>query len=254
MLIGFGLNHNSNLYLLCGIPLTVGFQLVIRKQPLRALWVRDAPALAWTLRFGRLVIIFAIPGIAYLVGYSLQGRASDAGTAAASALGAVGLAYAVVNAKRTTAREVVGCLATTGSIGVVIFLQIAYTHGFGSAGILDRLGRGLGGLAFMATVVFMLEEVAFRGAVDSHVHHLGESRGLFSTLAVALMWGAWHIPLDPHPGLFYGPWGLDGVAGNLLYQGIIGVPYSLWWRRSGNLVVTGVTHAATDAFRNAILV
>jgi hypothetical protein len=34
----------------------------------------------------------------------------------------------------------------------------------------------------------------------------------------------------------------------------IGVPFSFFWRRSGNLFVTGSTHALVDAVRNALIV
>jgi len=44
--IGIGLRFqlDADAYLLLGIPLTVFFQLAIRRKPIRALWVRSTPA------------------------------------------------------------------------------------------------------------------------------------------------------------------------------------------------------------------
>jgi len=43
--LGITLHLSVNAYLLLGIPLTAGFQWVVRREPLRALWLRDAPPL-----------------------------------------------------------------------------------------------------------------------------------------------------------------------------------------------------------------
>ncbi len=37
---------STNAYLLFGIPLTAGFQLFVRKQPIKDLWVRGGPGLS----------------------------------------------------------------------------------------------------------------------------------------------------------------------------------------------------------------
>jgi membrane protease YdiL (CAAX protease family) len=43
--------------------------------------------------------------------------------------------------------------------------------------------------------VFVVEEVWFRGALDSHVHHQGERHGILSAIFVSLLWSWWHLPL-----------------------------------------------------------
>ena len=45
-------------------------------------------------------------------------------------------------------------------------------------------------------MTFVLEEVAFRGALDAHVHHEGEGRGWQSALFVSALWGLWHLPIS----------------------------------------------------------
>lgn len=44
MWLGFGLHLTPDAYLLLGVPLTAIFQWLVRRQPIRALWVREAPA------------------------------------------------------------------------------------------------------------------------------------------------------------------------------------------------------------------
>src|SRR5580698_8045777 len=54
--LGFVLNMNPNLYLLLGIPLTMLFQLGVRKQPLYTLWVRNSTS----FRLNKIGIALAI--------------------------------------------------------------------------------------------------------------------------------------------------------------------------------------------------
>ena len=43
MTAGWLLHLDTNQYLLLGVPITLLFQLMVRRQPVRALWVREAP-------------------------------------------------------------------------------------------------------------------------------------------------------------------------------------------------------------------
>ena len=49
-------------------------------------------------------------------------------------------------------------------------------------------------LYFPAT--FLLEEVAFPGALNAHVHHNGEGGGWVSAVVVSALWGIWHLPVS----------------------------------------------------------
>ena len=57
------------------------------------------------------------------------------------------------------------------------------------------------------TVTFVLEEVAFRGALDSHIYQPptdGQRRGgsaWLSAIFVSALWGIWHLPLLPTGGV-----------------------------------------------------
>jgi membrane protease YdiL (CAAX protease family) len=97
---------------------------------------------------------------------------------------------------------------------------------------------------------YVIEEVLFRGVIDSHVHHEGESKWLLSAIFVSLLWGTWHLPviLEVSPGV-----SADVVIANMyILQGFVGPFLSYWWRRSGNLLVPAVTHDFLDSLRNAM--
>jgi len=102
-------------------------------------------------------------------------------------------------------------------------------------------------LAVYFPVTFVLEEVAFRGAIDAHVHRPGASRGWQSALFVSALWGLWHLPVSsgmPLPVL---------VLILVAWHSLVGLPLSRAWRRTGNLAAPAFAHAAIDAVRNALL-
>jgi membrane protease YdiL (CAAX protease family) len=102
-------------------------------------------------------------------------------------------------------------------------------------------------LAGYLALGFVLEEVAFRGLVDAHVHHRGEGRQWQSALFVSALWGMWHLPLviGTLPTL------LLPVALFVPYI-LIGLPLSFAWRRGGNLALPVGAHAVIDAVRDGL--
>jgi membrane protease YdiL (CAAX protease family) len=112
---------------------------------------------------------------------------------------------------------------------------------------------GIESLLLYIPALFMIEEVAFRGAIDSHVRHPGERQGVGSTvygiasaIIVSVLWGLWHYPIVAHASV------VQVVAQLLLLQVAVGPFLSLFWRRSGNLMVPGFVHATIDSVRNAL--
>jgi membrane protease YdiL (CAAX protease family) len=108
--------------------------------------------------------------------------------------------------------------------------------------------------------LFLMEEVAFRGAIDSHVYHPGESQGvesstiyaIVSAIMVSVLWGLWHVPIIPLPPEFAHASVIVHVALVAPLEVIVGPFLSLFWRRSGNLMVPGFAHATMDSVRNAL--
>ena len=233
-----------------GIPLTAAFQWGVRREPLRALWVRDA------VRFrpggaGWMIAIALAAYPCYRLVRDLHGGAYRVETLwyLCALAGAFPAAYALQNFHGATMRDLWGCLATAGIIGIALMVLSAVKAGTEHRTLATRMSTAVGSLLLYVPVVFVLEEVSFRGAFDSHVHHPGEPHEYATAFLVSALWGLWHLPLalglKPLPVLIVG---LIGV------HCAIGVPLSIYWRRSGNLFVTGFTHALVDAVRNALFV
>src|SRR4029078_12553925 len=50
MALGIAFRLGAEAYLLLGIPITIGFQVLVVRRPLRSLWLRAAPAVRFTPR------------------------------------------------------------------------------------------------------------------------------------------------------------------------------------------------------------
>jgi membrane protease YdiL (CAAX protease family) len=105
--------------------------------------------------------------------------------------------------------------------------------------------EGQADLYFPAT--FLLEEVAFRGALDAHVHDDGEGRGWQSAALVSALWGLWHLPVSS--GL---PLPVQ-VVELVTVHVALGLPLSFAGRRSRNLAGPALAHAVNDAVRSAAM-
>lgn len=108
-------------------------------------------------------------------------------------------------------------------------------------------------LVFYFAASFTLEEVAFRGALDSHVYPLGETNNRVqawgSALFVSIVWGLWHLPLAGEFGMGF----LDFLVIALFVEILEGIPLSFCWRQGGTLVLPAIAHALIDAYRDALM-
>ncbi len=66
--------------------------------------------------------------------------------------------------------------------------------------------------------------------------------GIVSAILVSVLWGLWHHPIAPQAS----------VVQLLVTQVAMGPFLSLFWRRSGNLMVPEFAHALSDSVRNAL--
>ena len=248
------LDMSANIYLLFGIPLTAGFQLLVRKKPIKDLWVRDGPAFSLRTVSLRLAIPLAVVPFLHLVVTLLKGQELDSIIYALAAIvGAGAAAYALGRFRRQTWRCLALCVATASVVGILLTVDAAWHD----ASTIHPTGLrlqpnalfGLDSLLLYIPALFMIEEVAFRGAIDSHVRHPGERRdiastiyGIASAIFVSVLWGLWHHPIVPNAT----------VLQLLIAQVAVGPFLSLFWRRSGNLMVPGFAHALNDSVRNAL--
>jgi membrane protease YdiL (CAAX protease family) len=257
------LNMSTNTYLLLGIPLTAGFQLFVRKRPIKDLWVRGGPGLSLRTVSLKLAILLAIAPFVYLSVYVVKGQGVDYILYALAAIVGAGVAaYALGQFGRKARRHLVLCLATAGLLGVLLVIGPRMICARYNASTVHPTGGNLGpdtlvgieSLLLYVPALFMMEEVAFRGAIDSHVRPAGERHGvesstvygIASAIVVSVLWGLWHYPITPHASV------IEGVAEVLPLQVAVGPFLSLFWRRSGNLMVPGFVHATIDSVRNAL--
>jgi membrane protease YdiL (CAAX protease family) len=247
--LGLLLRPDPRLYLVLGVPLIAGFQVLVRRRPIRKLWVRDAESFrmdgrAWTYA----ALLAAYPALAFLV-TAATADWLDALMAAACFAGAVAGGFAFRRLGRPSGPAVRAfALATAIGVGWMIYALVPpILQDPDAAAPLAMAGRALHSALLYLPVAFVLEEVSFRGAVDAHVHHPGESRGWLSAVYVSALWAVWHVPMDlgsePVPDL---------VLSLLIVHVTIGVPLSFAWRRSGNLALPAVAHAAIDGVRDGL--
>jgi membrane protease YdiL (CAAX protease family) len=246
--LGYLLHVGDEAYLLLGIPLTIAFQVLVRRRPLRELLVRDGgPGRAVGRRDVALTALVGLAPAYWAVRTVGSGDPWVISWYAAALAGAAAAAYAlcsttVLGMLRSAAVPV--AVGVVGNVLVVGAPQLVTGRSFDLVAV---VGGGLKWLAIYFPATFVIEEVAFRGALDSHVHRAGEGRGWQSALLVSALWGLWHLPVSdgmPLPVL---------VLSLLAWQCAIGVPLSFAWRRSGNLAGPALAHATIDAVRNGLL-
>jgi membrane protease YdiL (CAAX protease family) len=243
--VGWVLDIDARVYQWLGVPFIAGFQLLVRRRPLRDLWVRDGDAFRIDRRGKALAGVLVVYPLVALVIMASQGQWLNASMAAAAAAGALPAAYAMRRLHATGPATRAAMLATVIGIGWMLVSILPELSG--GASPTAMLGRGLHSLLLYIPVSFLFEEVSFRGCVDAHVHRPGERFGLASAVFVSSLWSLWHLPLvtgsQPLSEL---------VLSLLLVHVTIGVPLSYAWRRSGNLTLPAVAHSVIDAVRDGL--
>jgi membrane protease YdiL (CAAX protease family) len=247
MLAGYLLQLGSDAYLLVGIPLTIGFQVLVRRRPLRELFART------TTRFSLDKKGFALAaGLALVPGFFAARALVDSDWTLfswylAAIAGAFAAAFALRAGQMWAAVRSAALPIAIGAGGMALVYGTMHI----ATGAPLSVGAALAAVAkytalyFPAT--FLLEEVAFRGALDSHVHHDGDRWNWRSAVLVSALWGLWHLPVSHGLPLLLQVVELVGV------HVVLGVPLSLAWRRSRNLAGPALAHAVNDAVRNAFM-
>jgi hypothetical protein len=246
MFLGWLLKLDANAYLLLGVPLTAGFQTVVARRPIRALWVRDAPRLrvdrTWLLTTATLA---ALP--LYELSQRYRGGWVIVGWYLGAIAGAPAAAYAIQNWDRRALR------AVPVALGMLVFVSLVMAFimvGRGWVTVLSgsRIVQAARWTVLYLPVCFVLEEVTFRGALDSYLWRSGEKDASYSTAEISFLWGLWHLPIVPMEGHSF-----LVVLGLGCWHMLPGIPLSLSWRAGGNLLVPAAAHAALDGVRNALL-
>ncbi len=256
MAAGWIFHLDADLYLILGVPLVILFQLFIRRQPLRSLWARDAASFRFGLAGvgiaalliltpGYDLVVFALPKKLWIVALWLL----------CACAGAVFAAFALREQRASAARRGLSSFIAAVFMGTVIMAASAAAR-HGSIGIpLPKLVPLFKQFLLYFTVAFTLEEVAFRGCLDSHLYRAqnnGEKSGSawFSAIFVSALWGIWHLPTLP---ISSAPAFAAAIPALILIHTLVGVPLSFCWRAGGTLVLPAAAHALIDAYRNTVL-
>ncbi|HEX5148785.1 MAG TPA: CPBP family intramembrane glutamic endopeptidase [Candidatus Limnocylindrales bacterium] len=248
MALGFAFQLSAEGYLLIGIPITVAFQVLVVRRPLRALWLREAPRMAFTRRSILAVIVVAIAPATVAVGGLRAGNAVLVGYGLAAAFGAVGAVYATRAMDRDAVRSTVRATLVTGAVLVSIMVAYRLASGGFDGNLATAFVTVVISVATYLPVVFVMEEVLFRGLLDPYLHGATPGPDRASALYGSALWGIWHLPaMAIALGAFTIPYlvAVHTVLGSVLVSS---------WRRTGNLAAPGVAHAVSDALRNAVAV
>ncbi len=244
---GYLLGLSSNGYLLLGIPLTAAFQLGVRRRPLRELFASGTTRFALDRRGAAMATVLAITPGYYAAQAFTAGDWTTFGWYLAAMAGAVAASFSlrassILATVRSAALPV--AIGATGMAAVYGIVHVATGTPLPAMAALAALAKYTA-LYYPAT--FLLEEVAFRGAIDAHVHHDGDTRRWQSAVFVSALWGLWHLPVSsgfPLPLM---------VVELVVVHVAIGVGLSFAWRRTRNLGGPALAHAVIDAVRNATM-
>jgi membrane protease YdiL (CAAX protease family) len=233
-------------YLLIGFGLTVLFQLLVARRDIKELWVRTAPAVV----LSRFLIVLALALAVYPVVMLVKSIVDSEPASVPIALivitaGAAPAAYALGLFREETWRYLGLCCLLVLSYLVASSLifdgEKVFTHPLEAHPDQDLEVFILSLLQYIPTV-FVFEEVVFRGCLDSHLHRPGERRGGWTAAYISLLWCMWHAPM----------FGWDEFPNLIIGMFPVGIVLSIYWRKAGNLGVSGGAHALNDSVRNAL--
>ena len=242
--LGFVFHPDVNSYLLLGIPLTLAFQVLVARCPPGELWLRNRQFCVdrWTIVW---FVVFLIEPVRTAIASYQSAQWPVALYGVIAVIGAAGAAMAY----RVLGRSNLGQLALLVLLMLPIgFVRLWVTGGFTAidASTWARVTTAISSLFFYVPATFVVEEVFFRGALDTYLHRGEPGAGWFSAAFVSVLWGLWHTPLV-HPLT------VGAVAALVLAQLVMGLILSWFWRRTGNLAMPATVHAVIDAVRNGFL-
>jgi membrane protease YdiL (CAAX protease family) len=255
MIAGWVFHLDAYVYLLLGVPLVALFQLVIRRQRLQTLWVRDAVSFRLDLPgVAVAVALMAVPAYLLVVEAVPTRQWSIILWFVCCLVGAVCAAFALRRQDWRAARHALLPFGTAIVCGCLLMVVAALANHKSPIVAAARLVGIPREFLLFFPVCFVLEEVVFRGAIDSHLSQPAdkpETRAAWiSAFFVSALWGIWHLPLLQIPDFITLVVLASGVAG---VHTAVGVPLSICWRRSGTLLLPAAAHALIDAYRDAVM-
>jgi hypothetical protein len=251
MSIGWALGLSGDAYLMLGIPLLVLFQAFVARRPMLEVWFATPGRLALPWWGWLVAAAFMVLPVRNLATWRNPGLAAQLWLVCA-AIGAVPLAWSLVRCTRAQWRELGLCILTAGAAGILA-LEIGYfARPHPTLAATARVLEGLRSFALYLPVCFMIEEVFFRGGLDSYLTRGGTRAPWLSAFYLSALWGWWHLPtVALQPEHRVAQLVVLVLALPLVHCGV-GALLSIFWRRSGLLLVPVCAHAFIDAVRNAL--
>ena len=246
--LGFAFRLSAEAYLLVGIPITLAFQVLVVRRPLRALWLRGTPPMAFTRRSIVAVGVVAIAPAVIVIRGVRDGDPVLAAYGLAAIVGAIGAVYAMRAMDRDTVRSTIRTTLITGAILVGIMVGFRLASGGFDGNLAAAVATAVISVATYVPVVFVMEEVLFRGLLDTYLHGSTPGPDRASALYGSALWGLWHLPVA------FIALGLLTIPYLVAVHTALGFFLVTSWRRTGNLAAPGIAHAVTDALRNAVAV
>ena len=248
MALGFAFRLGAEAYLLLGIPITIGFQILVVRRPLRSLWLRHVPPLTFARRSMLAIVGMAIAPAVVAVSGIRDGDFALVGWGLAGMVGAVGAVYALRAMDRDAVRSTIRTTLIAGPVlvGIMVAYRVA-TGGF-HGNLAAAVTTAVVSLATYLPVVFVMEEVLFRGFIDPYLHGSTPGPDRASALYGSALWGIWHLPVA------FLALGVLTIPYLVIVHTTMGYVMVAAWRRTGNLAAPGLSHALIDALRNAVAV
>ncbi|HKW29834.1 MAG TPA: CPBP family intramembrane glutamic endopeptidase [Verrucomicrobiae bacterium] len=258
MAVGWLFHLDGDTYLVVGVPLVMIFQLVVRKKPLVTLWIRDAESF-------RLSVVGIILGLGLAILPTVRliqtcrlafplSHTPEILWYVCCIVGAFGAAFGFCRFTKRTWKELGFCMLTAGAIGSGTMLLGAFIRWAMPHKPILLTGAmamtGIQSFLLYVPVCFVLEEVVFRGALDSHVFQPGDQGQWWTAIFVSTLWAWWHLPIAGVTGI---PQLMRLIVLLPCIHVAVGFFFSLSWRRSGNLAVPATVHAFIDAVRNILM-
>lgn len=242
--LGFLFGLRAEAYLLLGIPLTIIFQLLVVRQPIHKLLLRDAEKfelnrLGWTIALCFLVY----PVYKTVTDVSRNASASSLGYDFAAMIGAFCAGFCYSKLTRRTAGDFILCFSVTALIRISLYF-LPFLTGKGTFD--PDMARAVKSLLIYIPIAFVVEEVVFRGMLDNYIEPGHRQSKILSALFVSALWGLWHLPLSSQNNPIW-----LAALGSMTIS-LWGIILSIFWRRTGNLAVPGFSHAFADAVRDAL--
>lgn len=235
-----------------GIPLIALFQIFVARRTIPQLWAFDATTFRLTRRALGIAAALALGCGALLwlgSGTPAPGLGNRWAIGAMAAVASIPAGFALSQQRVHALRRVFGWVIAAAIVRVAWHAVMAPPH---ANGVMIPPERALGFFTLLLcklVILFLFDEVAFRGALDPHLAGAAKGRlhAVCSAVFLSMLWAVWHLrAYNPRVDTF---WGLFAAISPFAFaQIVMGTMLTMIARRSRTLVPGCATHAFFNAY------